>query len=248
MSIRHALTAVALLLFSIPASAQFASKIDRQEAIQHYRTGQEYMEDEQFEKAAASFQQAIEKDRFLTLAHYSLGQAYMALKQFPKAIEAFTNCRETFRTLHALTEKDRVAVERQRDEEIRELKESESKIRGGQMKFSELKADQIEARINELERQRSSLGGPFMPPSEVSLALGSAYFRSGALEEAEREYRAAINVNPKMGEAHNNLAVVLFMTQRLDDAKAEVKLAKRSGYKVNPQFEEDLKKASPGSN
>jgi len=32
--------------------------------------------------------------------------------------------------------------------------------------------------------------------------------------DAEREYRAAIAVNGKLGEAHNNLAVVLLLTGR----------------------------------
>ncbi|HXB56039.1 MAG TPA: hypothetical protein VN461_14740 [Vicinamibacteria bacterium] len=40
------------------------------------------------------------------------------------------------------------------------------------------------------------------------LALGSAYYRSGALGDAEREYLAGIKVKPGFGEAHNNLAVV----------------------------------------
>ena len=47
-----------------------------------------------------------------------------------------------------------------------------------------------------------------------------------------------------MGEAHNNLAVVLFVTQRLHEAENEVQLAKKAGFKVNPMFEEDLKNAS----
>ena len=52
-------------------------------------------------------------------------------------------------------------------------------------------------------------------PAWVSLALGSAYFRSGQLEDAEREYKAAIAADPRAGEAHNNLAVVYFETNRI---------------------------------
>src|SRR5436189_268789 len=55
-------------------------------------------------------------------------------------------------------------------------------------------------------------------PAFVSLALGSAYFRLGRMSEAEREYKATINTDPKAGEAHNNLAVVYMLTGRIDEA------------------------------
>jgi tetratricopeptide (TPR) repeat protein len=234
--------ALALVLFSSPVFAQFASDQDRREALQHYRSGQEYMASEQFEKAADSYKKAIDKDKLLTLAHYGLGQAYMALKRFTSAAQAFTECREMFRTLHSLQERDRVAVERQRDDEIRELKDSVRRIRSGQIKLSPLLADQAENRIRELERQRTSVSGMFQPPSEVSLALGSAYFRGGSLENAEREWKLAVDVNPKLGEAHNNLAALYAMTGRRKEAEASIRAAEKAGYRVNPRLKEDIKR------
>jgi Flp pilus assembly protein TadD len=62
--------------------------------------------------------------------------------------------------------------------------------------------------------------------------------------DAEREYRAALAVDPKLGEAHNNLAVVCMLTGRYGEAEQEIKAAEKSGFKVNPQLKEDLKKAS----
>jgi tetratricopeptide (TPR) repeat protein len=47
----------------------------------------------------------------------------------------------------------------------------------------------------------------FRPPAEVLLALGSAHFRNGEPEAAEANWKAALEVNPKYGEAHNNIAV-----------------------------------------
>jgi Flp pilus assembly protein TadD len=82
----------------------------------------------------------------------------------------------------------------------------------------------------------------FRTPSEVSLAIGSAYFRAGDLGEAETAYLAAISVNPRMGEAHNNLAVIYMINGRLDEAENEVRLAEQSGFRVNPMFKDDLKK------
>jgi tetratricopeptide (TPR) repeat protein len=235
---------LALVLIASPAFAQFASEQDRREALQHYRNGQEFMSAEQFEKAAEEYQKAIDKDRLLTLAHYGLGQANMSMKRFASAIQAFTNCREVFHTLHTLNERDRISVERQRDDEIRELRDSVRRIRSGQIKLSQSVGDQIEKRIQDLERQRSSMGGTFQPPAEVSLALGSAYFRNGSMADAEREWKAAVAVNSKLGEAHNNLAALYAMTGRKAEAEAAVKAAEKAGYKVNPRLKEDIKRMS----
>ena len=51
-------------------------------------------------------------------------------------------------------------------------------------------------------------------------------------------------MNPKFGEAHNNLAVIYMTSGRYKDAEAEVKAAEKAGFRVNPQFKEDLKKAA----
>lgn len=77
-------------------------------------------------------------------------------------------------------------------------------------------------------------------PAWVSLSLGSAYFRSGKLSDAEREYKDAIVVD-RAGEAHSNLAVVFLETGRLAEADASIKAAKKAGFKVNPQLEQDIR-------
>ena len=99
----------------------------------------------------------------------------------------------------------------------------------------------LEERIGDLERMKQRGTANFETPAEISLALGSALFRSGQREKAEIEWKAATNVNPKLGEAHNNLAVIYMQTGRLDEADAELKLAEKNGFRVNPQFKNDLK-------
>jgi Flp pilus assembly protein TadD len=85
---------------------------------------------------------------------------------------------------------------------------------------------------------------PMKPPGEVSLALGSAYFRNGQREDAEREWKAAVDANSSLGEAHNNLAVVYMMSGRKKEAEEAVKAAERAGFRVNPQLKADIKNMS----
>jgi Flp pilus assembly protein TadD len=101
--------------------------------------------------------------------------------------------------------------------------------------------------IDMLQRARASraMGAVETPPA-LSLALGSAYFRSGRLSDAEREYRAAIDVAPKMAESRNNLAVVLLLSGKPADAKEQIRLAEKAGFRVNEGLKQDVEKALAG--
>ncbi len=59
-----------------------------------------------------------------------------------------------------------------------------------------------------------------------------------ACATALAEYRAAIAANSRLGEAHNNLAVVLFTTGRVEEARREADAARTAGYRVDPRFPE----------
>ena len=87
-------------------------------------------------------------------------------------------------------------------------------------------------------RQRS--GGTIETPAELSLALGSAYFRSGDLASAEREWKTAVAANSRLGEAHNNLAALYAMTGRKQQAEDAVKQAEKAGFRVNPRLKSDI--------
>ena len=156
--------------------------------IEEFRAGQEFLSSEQFEKAAEAFREAIDKDTLLALAHYGLGQSYMALKRYASAIVAFRHCRETYERLAGLALSDRVLADRQRDDEIRELRDSIRLFQGSTVKTGSPDKTQyivrLEARLRELERMKQRDVTPTKPPAEVSLALGSAYFRNGDVPDA----------------------------------------------------------------
>ena len=78
-------------------------------------------------------------------------------------------------------------------------------------------------------------------PAWVSLSLGSAYFRSGKLQDAEREFKAAAEADTRSGEALSNLAVVYLETQRYGLALSSIDAAKKTGFKVNPELEKAIR-------
>jgi tetratricopeptide (TPR) repeat protein len=242
-----AATVIALLISTAGAvygQGQSGDELSRRQALQHYRNGQELLLAERYEQAAAAFTSAIGLDPLLTLAHYGLGQSYMALKRYASAVQAFVGCREAYAQLAALRQRDTIASDRRMDDEMRELRESVTRVRTGQIKGAgPAMLQQLENRLEELETMRRSRGGDrFQIPAEVSLALGSAYYRNGQAQDAEREWLAAVKVNPRLGEAHNNLAVLYMMTGRKREAEDAVRAAERAQFRVHPQLKADIQR------
>ena len=235
---------VVVLLVAAPAFAQPSR--EHLDAMRHLRLGQENMHAEQWDKAEAEFKAAIKLEPTLEMAHYGLGQVYMATKKYPLAVAAYLACRDAVAANGAKRATNDQEAQRQLDDQIRALEDEKTLLVSGRV-TSMMSSGPIDLdrRIQDLKsrRFRDSKTVPDTP-AWISIALGSAYFRSGSMSDAEREYLAALQADPKLGEAHNNLAVVYMLTQRYAEANAEIKAAEKSGFRVNPQLKEDLKKAS----
>jgi tetratricopeptide (TPR) repeat protein len=228
---------------AVTGFAQILPEAQRLEAVKHYEAGQELMHKETFEEAAGEFKTALTFDPDYVLAHYSLGQAYMSLKRYPDAVTAYTNCRDVLQRQSNLDQKSRTQLDQQYQDELRELRDSLQRVRSGQLKgvSIEHEALKIEERIRVVENaSHNGREERFQVPADVSLALGSAYLRSGQLPEAERSYLEATQADPKMGSAYNNLAVVYMLTSRLDEAEKSLKRAEKAGFPVSPQLKKDI--------
>jgi tetratricopeptide (TPR) repeat protein len=227
---------------------QASADRDRVEALRHYRLGQDWLRSEHYDDAEREFQTAAKLDPSLELAPYGLGQVYMATKRFRPAIAAYGKCRDVIHANAVAAAGDELAYQRRINDSITAL-EDEQRLysqpgKNGASPAAINNQRTLGMRIQALKDARHrTTGGPEPTPAWISLALGSAYFRSDALPDAEREYRAAIDVDPKLGEAHNNLAVVYLQTGRHAEADAEIRAAEKSGFRVNPQLKEDVKKA-----
>lgn len=243
------LVLLAALLAPGPATGD-ATDAQRREALRHYRDGMNAFQAEKWEEAERELRTAVQLDPLLELAHYGLGQVYMATKRYPEAIKAYSGCREAFHENAKRDLTNQTEAERRLDDQIRALKDTLRALETGRITTPTTQSDMLRTRdqINEMERRKNRSGtGPPPTPAGVSLALGSAYFRNQSLADAEREYKAALEVNPSLGEALQNLAVVYLMTGRLDDAEQSLARAEKAGFAVNPKLKSDIaaRKAKP---
>jgi tetratricopeptide (TPR) repeat protein len=234
-----------------PRAPQLADR-DKQQAVEHYRAGQEALRSEKYEVAEREFQASIKLDATYELPRYGLGQTYMAMKRYPDAIAAFQRCRDVFHANAVADSTDDIKRQRRIDDQLKELEDQKRIYQsaghvatGASVGTLRSYLQQLDEQIGTLKeaRQRRTTSGDAPTPAWLSLALGSAFFRTDAYADAEREYRNAIDVNPKLGEAHNNLAVVYLMTGRAKDAAAELDAAEKTGFKVNPQLRQDVRDA-----
>src|SRR5687767_10211204 len=217
-----------------------SNELARRTAYQHYVRGQEFMQAELFDRAVGEFQNAIRNDRLFTDAHYSLGQAYMGLRRYASAIQAYERCLEAARTIFSMREQDRAKTDQLITDQLRALREALAQT--GKMAVGQRSAVLgIESRIRELERSKSGLINRFEPPAQVLFAAGSAYYRNGDAITARERWELAVKVDPKLGEAWNNLAVVYMQSGRRSEAEDAVRNAERHGFRVNPQLKEDIK-------
>jgi tetratricopeptide (TPR) repeat protein len=217
-----------------------SNDLARRSAYHHYVRGQEFLQSELFDKAVNEFQNAIKNDRLFTDAHYGLGQAHMGLRRYTSAIQAYERCLDAARTIFSLREQDRAKADQLITDQLRALREALAQT--GRMAVGQRAAVLgIESRIRELERSKSGLVNRFEPPAQVLLALGSAHYRNGNTIAARERWEAAVDVNSKLGEAWNNLAVVYMQSGRRAEAEAAVKNAERNGFRVNPQLKEAIK-------
>ena len=250
-----------LLTASVPIAAQDTTvrpsdvkRIDirtREMALQLHSMGWQYLAAEDFERARESFSKAIELIRRMPTAHYGLGKSYMGLKRYTDAIGAYSDSRDVYQELAAKATVDQMALQQRRQDQMREIEDAmreAQRVRPSaagsatqQRTMQELN-DQLRFLENRLGSGQSISSEEAVPP-EVYLALGSAYFRSEQMADAEREYRQAVKVKPNFGEAWNNLAVVALLDGRATEAEDAIRKAERAGFRVNPQLKDDIKAA-----
>lgn len=231
--------AVGLWVSALPGAAQ--TPADRKQSRIQNQLGWEQMGAEQWAGAARSFQKAIDIDPTFEIPYYGLGRARIALKQFAEAIDALTKCQSLFlaqagRQFTSEQEAQRFRRDRitEIDEQIRQVQSLPPSARSQDL-LRQLNNQRRDIQ-NAIQRGQSMNIEASVPPW-VSLSLGSAYFRSNRLADAEREYKAAVDADARLGEAHSNLAVVYLETGRYAEAAQSLAAARRAGFKINPELE-----------
>jgi tetratricopeptide (TPR) repeat protein len=228
---------------------------DLQRAQQHDRAAWTRHDARDFEGAAREFEAALQIYPEYADALYGLGKARMALHQYPAAASAFERARDSYARAGTQDAEHRLLANRAREDQVRTLRQRLAMMEtsaaasgggpgGGVAPSAE--ALNLRQQIRELRGEREAgpaTGTPSAVPAFLSLSLGSAYFRLDRLADAEREFRAAVAVEPKFGEALSNLALVCLLTGRAAEAQQHVRVAEEAKFRVNPELKRQIREA-----
>jgi len=240
---RRSLLSVFMMLMMV-ATAVAQTTPARERARAQNKLGWEDMRAEQWEKAVKSFQSAIDIDPTFETPYYGLGRAFMGLKKFDFAIVVLEKCRDLYRAQAGRQFTNAQEAQRYRQDRITEIDDQLRQAQSGPQTAARAEMvrqmQNVRRDIQENIQRGNNMTIESSVPAWVSLSLGSAYFRSGRIKDAEQEYKNAIVADGKAGEAHSNLAVVYFETGRYAEASAAIKAAKKTGFKINPQLEKAI--------
>lgn len=228
------------------AASPGQTRADRARANTHYQQGKQLYGKEAFEEAAEEFRKAVAFDATFELAHYELGRSLVALKRYVEAIDAYRTSRSLFQ--QSVSDHFTTLQERRRrwQDQLGELEEMLRVSRLApptiqtQNQIRQLEDMQRRIRENMSREQGETIDTTV--PAFLSLALGSAHFRAGQLAEAEVEYKATLEADPRTGEAWNNLAVIYMLTDRLADAERAVAAAEKAGFRVSQGLKDEIAK------
>lgn len=240
---RSLVAAFVMAVMLVPVAAQ--SPGDRTKARAQNRLGWDYMQSEQFENAVKAFQSAVETDPAFEMPWYGLGRAHLALKQFVSASSALERCRALYEQQVGRKFTSQQESQRFRQDRLTEIDEMIRQVQSGPQSLA--RQDQVRQlqeqrrQIQEYITRGNNMTIENAVPAWVSLSLGSSYFRSGKLQDAERAFKAAVDADGRSGEALNNLAVVYLETERFALALSTIEAAKKTGFKVNPELEKAIR-------
>ena len=228
---------------------------DLKRAEGHDRRGWTHLEAKDFAAAATAFEAALQIHPEFADALYGLGKARMGLQQYDAAVHALERCRDSYSRAGTQEAEQRLVANTARANQLaalrRRLAELESPVlpaaagRGAPPAASSEALD-LKQQIRTLLADREPgavTGTPASVPPFVSLALGSAYFRLERLTDAEAQFRHALAMDAKFGEAHNNLALVCLLTGRAAEAQAHVRMAEEARFTVNPELKRQIREA-----
>jgi tetratricopeptide (TPR) repeat protein len=238
---RLLIAAVLIAMTSLGAQ----SPTERARARDYNRLGWDLLRGEKFDEAVKAFQQSVEIDPLFENAWFGLGRSHLAMKQYVSATSALARCRDLYLSQTGKQFTSQQEAQRYRQDRMIEIDEMIRQVQSGPQSIqAQDQMRQLQERRRQLQEliiRGNSVTIDSSVPAWVSLSLGSAYFRSGKLADAEREYKAAIDADRRAGEALNNLAVVYLETQRYALANSTLQAAKKTGFKVNPELEKAIR-------
>lgn len=247
---RRAVSAcIAVLPLLLTLSPAWALDVDPQvvrKAGALYTKGERALQSGNVDKARDLFEKAVDTLPEFPQAHLGLGHIAMSENRFEDALNEYRRARDGYPNIgNALFE---IQGKRYSDSQrqITEFQDSINQLRNAAAgpsapRDAELRISQLENAISRLQSiQPPDRGRAGDVPAEVYFHIGNAQFRLGRATEALDSWTRCTETDPGFAMVHNNMAIALAQSGKLDEAREHLARAEELGFPVNPQFKEEL--------
>jgi tetratricopeptide (TPR) repeat protein len=211
----------------------------------HFEKGEQLLKKEKDTKAEKSLKKCIEIFPQHAQAHYYLSKIFYKKNNLQEALTYISKARQYYKVYVMMNR-----LEKQK--KLEELNESMRGIRK-ELEFQDWGGRRDELRRGLVEAQKKVKGlrenlKAYLLSANITLGdyhyfHGNIYFKLKKYQDANNQYVEAIKLNPKHGDAYNNLAILFFMIKDYDKALDYLNQAESNGGNVNPKFKEAVLKA-----
>jgi pentatricopeptide repeat protein len=216
-------------------------------AKRHFQSGTTYFQKRKYTKAEDEFEKCVEVFPKFAEAYFYLAQIYYKASLLPSAKKSIELAKKNYnfmaelRVSSQLQYFSKLREQKQKlQENLRNLKEGLAAIPSGNdsaRNIQESQIAQVEHLISQIEaRVHEEIPSVDNIPSDYFYVHGNIFFQMKMYKEALLQYLKTIEINPKHGNAYNNLANLYFMAKKYDLALDYLNQAEANGIQVNPKF------------
>lgn len=190
-------------------------------------------------KARKEFQTVIDRMKEHSEAHFYLSRISYQENKYDEALTHIESAKDHY----AFISKMKINMHENLLTELRAIKEGI---------INELASYPSKSKVNpavsKLEGKLRTINNRLSEPvpEKEETPAGYYYFHGNILvklkkyQEAQDQYLEAVRINPKYGDAYNNLASLYYLVKKYAQAMEYLKLAEENGAEVNPKFKEAL--------
>jgi tetratricopeptide (TPR) repeat protein len=222
------------------------------QAKRMYVKGEQLYLKEKLAKAEEALEKCVEVFPKYSEAYFILSQVNYKQKEFPIALDYLLSAKAHFKymsNLRVSTQMEYITTLQERSQKLKEV------MRELQEKLSRTTNDAARSRLEsalgltkgQLSQIENRLHSPIPNienlPAEYYYVHGNILLKMKKFQEAHKQYLEAVKVDPKHGNALNNISTLYFMAKKFDKAKEYLDRAEANGIVINEKYRKALLKA-----
>jgi len=213
-----------------------------------FEKGKKFYEGGNLVKARKEFQVVVERMAEHADAYFFLSQISYKEGKIDESLEEIQQAKDNYKFIIKMKINMHQIMLNQLREQQDDIEERLNAMREAAAAATGPQKSKLAAEVTKLEGKKNTIVNRLnepVPEAEETPAVyfyfhGNVFVKQKKYQEAHDQYMEAVRINPKHGDAYNNLASLYYMVKKYSQAMEYLKLAEESGAEVNPKFKQAL--------